>query len=69
MRITVLGTGYLGATHAASMAEMGFDWIWLLSVWQTGPEAGTTFYIHGAGAQPGFSAWAAGEPGASRIAQ
>ncbi|MFI7578842.1 nucleotide sugar dehydrogenase [Kocuria kalidii] len=25
MRITVLGTGYLGATHAASMAEMGFE--------------------------------------------
>jgi hypothetical protein len=21
------------------LAEMGFDWIWLLSVWQTGPEA------------------------------
>src|SRR6476659_7671825 len=20
-------------------AEMGFDWIWLLSVWQTGPES------------------------------
>ena len=25
MRITVLGTGYLGATHAASLAEMGFE--------------------------------------------
>ena len=25
MRVTVLGTGYLGATHAASMAEMGFE--------------------------------------------
>ncbi|NKE09145.1 MULTISPECIES: UDP-glucose dehydrogenase family protein [Kocuria] len=25
MKITVLGTGYLGATHAASMAEMGFE--------------------------------------------
>ncbi|KAA9395702.1 UDP-glucose/GDP-mannose dehydrogenase family protein [Kocuria coralli] len=25
MRITVLGTGYLGATHAAAMAEMGFE--------------------------------------------
>jgi UDPglucose 6-dehydrogenase len=24
-RITVLGTGYLGATHAACMAELGFD--------------------------------------------
>ena len=22
-----------------SLAEMGFDWIWLLSVWQTGPAA------------------------------
>jgi glycosidase len=21
------------------LAELGFDWIWLLSVWQTGPEA------------------------------
>jgi len=21
------------------LAEMGFDWIWLLSVWQTGPGA------------------------------
>src|SRR5437868_1433175 len=21
------------------LAEMGFDWIWLLSVWQTGPQA------------------------------
>ncbi|WP_278855741.1 UDP-glucose dehydrogenase family protein [Kocuria palustris] len=25
MRITVLGTGYLGATHAASLAEMGYE--------------------------------------------
>ncbi|CUR55232.1 putative UDP-glucose/GDP-mannose dehydrogenase family protein [metagenome] len=25
MKITVLGTGYLGATHAACMAELGFD--------------------------------------------
>jgi UDPglucose 6-dehydrogenase len=25
LRITVLGTGYLGATHAACMAELGFD--------------------------------------------
>jgi UDPglucose 6-dehydrogenase len=25
LRLTVLGTGYLGATHAASMAELGFD--------------------------------------------
>ena len=25
MNITVLGTGYLGATHAACMAELGFD--------------------------------------------
>lgn len=25
MNITVLGTGYLGATHAAAMAEMGFE--------------------------------------------
>ena len=24
-RISVIGTGYLGATHAAAMAEMGFD--------------------------------------------
>jgi len=24
-RICVLGTGYLGATHAASMAELGHD--------------------------------------------
>jgi UDPglucose 6-dehydrogenase len=24
-RITVLGTGYLGATHAAGMAELGFE--------------------------------------------
>jgi len=24
-RITVLGTGYLGATHAACMAELGFE--------------------------------------------
>ena len=23
--ISVIGTGYLGATHAAAMAEMGFD--------------------------------------------
>ncbi|MFZ7087891.1 UDP-glucose dehydrogenase family protein [Curtobacterium sp. RRHDQ10] len=26
-RISVIGTGYLGATHAAAMAEMGFDTI------------------------------------------
>src|SRR5215471_8415731 len=25
LRITVLGTGYLGATHAACMAEFGFE--------------------------------------------
>ncbi|WP_156726922.1 UDP-glucose dehydrogenase family protein [Streptomyces apocyni] len=25
LKITVIGTGYLGATHAAAMAEMGFD--------------------------------------------
>jgi len=25
LRISVIGTGYLGATHAAAMAEMGFD--------------------------------------------
>ncbi len=25
MRLSVLGTGYLGATHAAAMAELGFD--------------------------------------------
>ncbi|MGH3325997.1 MAG: 3-hydroxyacyl-CoA dehydrogenase NAD-binding domain-containing protein, partial [Streptomyces sp.] len=24
-RITVIGTGYLGATHAAAMAELGFE--------------------------------------------
>ena len=24
-RITVIGTGYLGATHAACMAELGFE--------------------------------------------
>ena len=24
-RISVIGTGYLGATHAASMAELGFE--------------------------------------------
>lgn len=25
LRVSVIGTGYLGATHAAAMAEMGFD--------------------------------------------
>ena len=25
MRITVIGTGYLGATHAACLAELGFE--------------------------------------------
>ncbi|HET7406823.1 MAG TPA: UDP-glucose/GDP-mannose dehydrogenase family protein [Mycobacteriales bacterium] len=25
LRLTVIGTGYLGATHAAAMAELGFD--------------------------------------------
>ena len=25
MRISVIGTGYLGATHAACMAELGFE--------------------------------------------
>ena len=25
MRISVIGTGYLGATHAACLAELGFD--------------------------------------------
>ncbi len=31
-------------------------------VWMTGPEAGTVFYIEGAGAQPGFSNWEVGQP-------
>lgn len=30
--------------------------------WVAGPEAGTVFYIAGAGAQPGFSFWSPGEP-------
>ncbi|HYO32001.1 MAG TPA: 3-hydroxyacyl-CoA dehydrogenase NAD-binding domain-containing protein, partial [Nocardioidaceae bacterium] len=25
LRVTVIGTGYLGATHAACMAECGFQ--------------------------------------------
>ncbi len=25
MRLTVIGTGYLGATHAAAMTELGHD--------------------------------------------
>ncbi|HEY4615132.1 MAG TPA: 3-hydroxyacyl-CoA dehydrogenase NAD-binding domain-containing protein, partial [Citricoccus sp.] len=25
MRVSVVGTGYLGATHAACMAELGFE--------------------------------------------
>ena len=25
LRLTVIGTGYLGATHAACMAELGFE--------------------------------------------
>src|SRR5688500_11241336 len=25
MRVSVIGTGYLGATHAAAMAELGFE--------------------------------------------
>lgn len=25
LKITVIGTGYLGATHAAAMAELGFE--------------------------------------------
>ena len=25
------------------LAEMGFDWVWFLSVWQTGPAAQTGF--------------------------
>ena len=25
MRLTVIGTGYLGATHAACLAELGFE--------------------------------------------
>jgi glycosidase len=28
------------------LAEMGFDWIWLLSVWQTGPEAQQVSRMH-----------------------
>ena len=30
--------------------------------WVAGPEAGTVFYIAGAGAQPGFSFWSFAEP-------
>ena len=30
--------------------------------WRTGPEAGQTFFMLGAGSQPGFSNWSAGEP-------
>ncbi|MGO2611387.1 MAG: hypothetical protein ACTH72_13125, partial [Glutamicibacter ardleyensis] len=29
MRISVIGTGYLGATHAACMAELGYEVIGL----------------------------------------
>ncbi len=29
LRLSVIGTGYLGATHAACMAELGFDVIGL----------------------------------------
>src|SRR5690625_1500579 len=29
LNISVIGTGYLGATHAACMAELGFDVIWV----------------------------------------
>jgi UDPglucose 6-dehydrogenase len=25
MKLSVIGTGYLGATHAAAMASLGFD--------------------------------------------
>jgi UDPglucose 6-dehydrogenase len=29
IRVTVIGTGYLGATHAAGMAELGYQVIGL----------------------------------------
>ena len=33
-RISVIGTGYLGATHAACLAELGFERLYLHHVGQ-----------------------------------
>ncbi len=46
-------TAWIGASDAATEGT----WQWV-----TGPEAGSTFYVKGAAAQPGYSAWPAGEP-------
>ena len=39
------------------LAEMGFDWIWLLSVWQTGPAAQQVSRSH-----PGMAQRVPGKP-------
>lgn len=46
-------TAWLGGSDRAE------EGVWR---WMAGPEAGTVFYIVGAGVQPGFSYWAPGEP-------
>ncbi|MDB5438949.1 MAG: hypothetical protein JWM33_1376, partial [Caulobacteraceae bacterium] len=53
--VNTLGSPFewIGASDAATEGT----WQWV-----TGPEAGTTFYVDGAGVQPGFYTWSAGEP-------
>jgi PEP-CTERM motif/Lectin C-type domain len=43
----------------AAGTDAGLEGTWK---WAAGPEAGQTFYVLGATAQPGFSNWNAGEP-------
>lgn len=46
-------TAWLGGSDGAVEGS----WTWI-----NGPEAGTVFYVAGAGVQPGFSFWSGGEP-------
>ena len=52
-----LGGGLRARTIGASVAEQEGTW-----KWETGPEAGTVFYVFGAATQPGYSNWGSGEP-------
>lgn len=55
--IGALGNGLRERTIGASDAEQEGTW-----KWETGPEAGTVFYVFGAATQPGYSNWGSGEP-------